>query len=43
MYENKRGKSMKNSTMSNYELLYEIDEHIRQISQIRKIYDVDYD
>lgn len=34
---------MKNSTMSNYELLYEIDEHIRQISQIRKIYDVDYD
>ena len=23
--------------MSNYELLYEIDEHIRQISQIRKM------
>ena len=34
---------MKNSTMSNYELLHEIDENIRQIATIRKIYDVDYD
>lgn len=28
---------MKNSTMSNYELLHEIDENIRQIATIRKM------